>query len=438
MTTKQIWTGIALGAALSVAPALAANANTDTTGGNPTFYKEVLPLLQQNCQTCHRPAGLNLGGMIAPMPLVTYDDTRPWAKAIAKAVESREMPPWDASPKYHGVFLNERTLTDAEIATIVQWAKNGAPEGSAADAPPPLQWPTQEWSIGEPDLVLRLAEPYPVTDDLRDLNINLPAEEVKIDEDKYITAIEYKPDSTAVHHIIGFAVLPNETGDGPGGMQMLSGIAPGSDPSDFPAGYGIFLPKGSKIIFQMHYHKEPGPGTAVYDQSSVAMRFAKAPVQRLYVSAVGDPSKMYLPANTKDVRITSEERFDKSITIMGLLPHMHYRGDSSLYVAKLPDGTEKEFLEVPTYDFNWQTRYKFREHLVLPAGTTVAVTMGYDNTADNPGNPDPNAEVKWGESTDDEMNLGFMYWAYTNPAEDDGGPTRSRRRDAAPAESGSG
>jgi hypothetical protein len=112
---------------------------------------------------------------------------------------------------------------------------------------------------------------------------------------------------------------------------------------------------------------------------------------------------------------------------MGLLPHMHYRGDYSLYVAKLPDGSEKEFLEVPQYDFNWQTRYKFREHLVLPAGTTIAVTMGYDNTADNLDNPDPNAEVSWGDSTDDEMNLGFLYWAYTNASEDDGGPTRFRR-----------
>jgi mono/diheme cytochrome c family protein len=419
-----------LGVTLAVAPALASNANTDTTTTTPTFYKDVLPLLQQNCQTCHRPSGLNLGGMIAPMPLVTYNDSRPWAKSIAKSVENREMPPWHAAPQYHGVFLNERSLDDAQIATIVSWAKAGAPAGSEADAPPPLEWPSSEWSLGQPDLVLKLAEPFHVKDDLRDLNINLPAQEVLIDEDKYITAIEYKPDTTAVHHIIGFAVLPNETGDGPGGMQMLSGIAPGSDPSDFPAGYGILLPKGSKIIFQMHYHKEPGPGTEVWDQSSVAMKFADKPVQRLYVSAVGDRSKMYLPANAKDVRITSEERFDKSITLMGLLPHMHYRGDYSLYVAKLPDGTEKEFLEVPSYDFNWQTRYKFREHLVLPAGTTVAVTMGYDNTADNPNNPDPNAEVGWGDSTDDEMNLGFMYWAYTNPADDDGGPTRFRRRPA--------
>jgi mono/diheme cytochrome c family protein len=417
----------AMGVALSVVPALANNAKTDTANAAPTFYKDVLPVLQQNCQTCHRPSGLNLGGMIAPMPLVTYADTRPWAKAIAKAVEERAMPPWHAAPQFHGVFLNERTLTDAQIGTVVSWAKAGAPAGDEADAPPDLSWPSSEWSLGQPDLVLKLAEPFHVNDDLRDLNINLPAEEVKIDEDKYITSIEYKPATTAVHHIIGFAVLPNETGDGPGGMQMLSGIAPGSDPSDFPKGYGIFLPKGSKIIFQMHYHKEPGPGTEVWDQSSVAMKFADEPVQRLYVSAVGDRSKMYLPANTKDVMITSEEKFDKSITIMGLLPHMHYRGDYSLYVAKLPDGTEKEFLEVPQYDFNWQTRYKFREHLVLPAGTTIAVTMGYDNTAENPNNPDPNAEVKWGDSTDDEMNLGFLYWAYTNASEDDGGPTRFRR-----------
>jgi hypothetical protein len=259
-----------------------------------------------------------------------------------------------------------------------------------------------------------------------------------LEEDRYVTAIEYKPDSSAVHHIIGFAVLPGQEGRMSGGVQMLAGIAPGSEPSEFPEGYGIQLPKGAKLIFQMHYHKEAGPGTAVYDRSSVAMTFAKEPVRQLHVSAVGDPRKMYLPANQKDLFITSEQTFDKGITVMGLLPHMHYRGAYSRYVAKLPDGSEKEFLEVPNYDFNWQTRYRFREFLDLPAGTTVAVTMGYDNTAENPNNPDPTAEVKWGDSTDDEMNLGWMYWAYTDPADDQGEPTNpfGRRRGEAASESG--
>ena len=391
----------------------------DTTGASPTFYKDVLPILQQNCQTCHRPAGLNLGGMIAPMPLQTYDEVRPWAKAIARSVKNREMPPWHASHEFNGTFSNERTLADAEIDTLVDWVASGAARGDHSDAPPAIEWPKTDWSIGDPDLILSLKEPYHVQDDLVDLNIILPAEDVPagvLDEDKYIVAAEYKPATTAVHHIIGFAVTPAEDGGRPGFLR-LPGIAPGAEPSEFPPGYGIRLPMGSKIMLQMHYHKEAGPGTETFDQSTVAFKFADQPVQEMYVSSVGDPRKMYLPANTKDHFIVEEETLAQDITIMSLLPHMHYRGAYSKYVAKLPDGAEHTFLEVPRYDFNWQTRYRFTEHLKLPAGTRIEVTMGYDNTADNPNNPDPNADVKWGDSTDDEMNLGFFYWAFSDPSQ---------------------
>ena len=271
-------------------------------------------------------------------------------------------------------------------------------------------------------MILSLMEPYHVEDDLLDRNIVLPAQDVPagvLDEDQYIVATEYKPATTAVHHIISFAITPAENGGRPGFVR-LPGIAPGAEPSQFPAGYGMRLPKGSKIMLQMHYHKEPGPGTAVYDQSTVAYKFADQPVQPMYVSSVGDPRKMYLPANTKDLFITQEETLAKGITIMSLLPHMHYRGSYSKYVATLPDGSANELLEVPSYDFNWQTRYRFEEHLQLPAGTKIKVTMGYDNTADNPNNPDPTVDVNWGDRTNDEMNLGFFYWAYTEPQSSDG------------------
>lgn len=424
---------LALVSALTALPLAAATAaETDPAGTmEPTFYKEVLPILQENCQTCHRPAGLNLGGMIAPMPLITYAETRPWAKSIARSVAAREMPPWDAAEHYNGVFDNERTLEQSEIDTLVAWATSGAGAGEPADAPAPLEWPATEWYIGEPDVVLTLAEPFHVDDDLRDLNINLPAQDIPLEiltEDRYVTAIEYKPATTAVHHIIGFAVLPGGDGSMNGGVQMLAGIAPGAEASQFPPGYGIKIPKGSKMMLQMHYHKEPGPGTEVWDQSSVAIKFADGPVKPMHVSSIGDPRKMYVPANTKDHFITTEQTFDRGITIMGLLPHMHYRGTYSKYVAKLPDGSESEFLEVPNYDFNWQTRYRFKEFLELPAGTTIAVTMGYDNTSGNPNNPDPNSDVKWGDSTDEEMNLGFMYWAFTDQEDETGHGTTPFRR----------
>lgn len=422
--TKQTFLTLSIGtialALLVAAPALGGKSTADQDGAAPTFYKNILPILQDNCQTCHRPAGLNLGGMIAPMSFMSYQEVRPWAKSIARVVESREMPPWHAGAEYAGIFLNERTLSDDEIASVVRWARSGARAGDQADAPPSVEWTESEWAMGEPDLVISLAEPFHVKDDIEDLNINLSVDITPemLPEDKYVVAMEYKPGSEVVHHIIGFTIQPGKNSRMD--YKMLGGIAPGTEPAFFPEGYGVKLFAGSKFIFQMHYHKEPGAGTGVYDQSSVAFKFADTEVQPLHITAVGNPREMYLPANTKDVFITSSQEFEKPISIVSLLPHMHLRGVYSKYVAVLPNGTRQEFLEVPQYDFNWQTGYRFKDHLELPAGTTIEVTMGYDNTADNPGNPDPSIDVKWGDATTDEMNLGWMTWAYTDPADEDG------------------
>lgn len=394
----------------------AGTAARDTSGSPPTFYREVLPIVQQNCQGCHRPAGLNLGGMIAPMPFVTYEDVRPWAKSIARVVADQEMPPWHAAAEYRGVFKNERVLEAEEIDTLVRWARAGAPAGETGDAPAPIDWPETSWSIGEPDLIVQLAEPFHVDNDLEDLNIDLTVDITadQLAEDRYITALEFKPGSTAVHHIIGFVVVPGE-----GGPQMLGGIAPGTQPTVLPEGYGVKLNAGSRFIFQMHYHKEPGPGTETWDRSAVGIKFAERPVTRLHITPVGDPRKLYVPANSKDVLITSEDVVPRDVVIVSFLPHMHLRGSYAKYVAFLPDGTERELLEVPKYDFNWQTSYELAEHLKLPAGTRMQVTCGYDNTAGNPNNPDPNVEVRWGNATTDEMNLGWMTWAWQDGDDSD-------------------
>jgi len=414
--TRKILT-VTLSGLLCASMILAASpAARDADASSPTFYKDVLPILQDNCQSCHRSAGLNLGGMIAPMSFGTYKEVRPWAKSMARVVSSGEMPPWHASSEYNGVFHNERVLSDDEINTIVRWARAGARAGDASDAPPPLGWPESTWAIGEPDLILQLEEPFHVEDDLEDLNIDLmtAVKEGSVSEDRYITAIEFKPGSTAVHHIIGYTIAPGEAGP-----QMLGGIAPGTQPNLFPEGYGVKMYAGSKFLFQMHYHKEPGPGTEAWDRSSVGIKFADKPVKRLHITPVGDPRKLYVPANTKDVYITSDDVVPRDVTIIALLPHMHLRGSYAKYTAFLPDGTQKDFLEVPKYDFNWQTSYEFTDYLELPAGTRIEVTCGYDNTADNPNNPDPTVDVKWGDATTDEMNLGWMTWAWKDGDDSD-------------------
>ncbi|MBI1784129.1 hypothetical protein HYR69_03215, partial [Candidatus Sumerlaeota bacterium] len=384
----------------------------------PTFYKDVLPVLQKNCQDCHRPEGTNLGGTVAPMSLVTYEDVRPWAKSVAKMVKDKSMPPWHASEAFHGVFRNERTLTDAQISTIGDWVSAGAPAGDPKEGPPPIEWPKSSWSIGTPDLVLSFEKPYLVKDEVEDVNTNIIVSlgPDKLPEDKYITAYEFKPGSSVVHHVLGFVQPPKETGES---FQMIGGIAPGSQPAKYVDGYGVKLHANSKFVFQMHYHKEKGPGTAKEDITSVAFKFADKPVHRMYVEAIGDPQRLAVPAGAEDYKIMSRRQWDRDFIVMGYVPHMHLRGVYSRYDAVYPDGKRETVLETPKWNFNWQMPYEYPEAKRFPAGTILEVTMGYNNSASNKDNPDPNEDLVFGPATTDEMNLGWLTWGYAEPTDRD-------------------
>ena len=208
------------------------HAETNEIASQPTFYRDILPVLQENCQDCHRPNGANMGGMVAPMAFETYAETRPWAKAMAREVASRGMPPWHASPAQHGLFKNERTLTQSEIDLIVAWAKTGAKRGNPADAPIRVARDTSvDWTIGKPDVIFRFDDPYFVNDDVEDEYVYLETTmtDELLPEDRFIKAIEFRPGSSAVHHII---TVP------------LGGIAPGNEATVYPEGVGALLKKG--------------------------------------------------------------------------------------------------------------------------------------------------------------------------------------------------
>ncbi|HUP23302.1 MAG TPA: hypothetical protein VNB06_10230 [Thermoanaerobaculia bacterium] len=393
--------------ALAAAPALAASSSTTEAKdqGSVTFYEDVLPILQGSCQTCHRPNGANLGGMVAPMAFTSYDETRPWAKSIAQKVAAREMPPWHASPAQAGVFENERTLTDAEIATIVSWTKAGAPAGDAGKAPLPRQWPNVEgWQIGEPDLVLSIPEKYLVGDEIEDHYITFETEITTdvLPEPRWARAIEFRPGSSVVHHIIA---LP------------LGGVAPGNDPTIHREGYGTLIKPGQVIRWQMHYHKEAGPGTAVWDLSQVALRFYPEGYQPTHVVQNAPLGNMWFEIPAGDPNYSSQVSYtlERDSRIVSLLPHAHVRGKGATYVAHYPDGTRETLLEVPEYDFNWQTTYRFREEKLVPAGTRIELVMSWDNSADNPNNPNPNEIVTFGQPTTSEMMFGFMDFTDAEP-----------------------
>ena len=389
---------------LLAVPATAAN-NADAEQAPVTYYKDVLPLVQENCQTCHRENGANLGGMVAPMAFMTYAETRPWAKSIARKVEAREMPPWHASPDQAGVFENERTLTDAEITTFVRWAKTGAAAGDAADAPEAREFATSEgWLIGVPDLVVEMPEKYLVADDIEDHYIHFESliTEEMLPEPRWVQAVEFRPGSSAVHHIIA---------------PPLGGIAPGNDPTIYREGYGTLLKPNTKVTWQMHYHKEPGEGTKVWDQSRAAIRFYPQGYEPTHVIQSAPMGNLWfeIPAGDPDYTSQVAYTFERDSKIVGLLPHAHLRGKSAKYVAYYPDGEQEVLLEVPSYDFNWQTTYRFREEKAIPAGTQVELTMSWDNSTGNPHNPDATKTVAFGQPTTDEMMFGFM--AFTDAEE---------------------
>ncbi len=417
---RSLFLCVLFGLLLSAAGFAAAN---DATSGTPTFYADVLPILQNNCQVCHRSNGANLGGMVAPMAFTSYQEARPWARAIARQVEARTMPPWHASSEHAGTFANERTLAETEIATLVRWAKTGAVAGDAADAPPLREWPANSgWTIGEPDLVIDFGERYFVEDDVEDQYITFTSTITAemMPEARWLRSVEFRPGSSVVHHIIA---------------RPLGGIAPGNDPTTFNEGYGTLLEPDTEVSWQMHYHKEPGEGTGAWDKSSAALQFypiGYTPDFRVLNNPLAR-TDFEIPPGDANYTSTVSTTFDRDSVLLGYTPHMHLRGKSARYVAKYPDGTEEVLLNVPRYDFNWQTHYEYPAGgKSIPAGTEIELTMTWDNSADNVSNPDPTATVHFGRPTTAEMMFGFVSYAdaepgYVPPARSSRDPERLKK-----------
>lgn len=415
---RSIARALAVLALVTTVPLSAATVGNEDTGDRrPTFTADVLPILQENCQVCHRSQALGVSGMVAPMPLLTYEDVRPWAKSIARVVQEKVMPPWSASEHFRGVFENERYLTDEEVATLVRWSRTGAAAGDAADAPPPVEFPEKEWWLGEPDLVLPLPEPIWVGDEVEDWQpmVQIPLTAEMLPEDRWLKAIECKPGSGVVHHIVVYAQgegLGRDRGEaGVGGN--LGGLAPGAQPDMLREGYGILLKKSSTLAISMHYHKEPGPGTGVYDQSVIGLHFYPegTPAKNVQISPIGNLG-FEIPPGHPSWQVGMSRTFDRPVTLLSMLPHMHFRGAAARYVAYYPDGREEVLLDVPRYDYAWQHSYRFVEPRQLPAGSRIDVTMWFDNSVENPANPDPMRAVRFGGPTTDEMALGWLYYTF--------------------------
>ncbi len=399
-------------------------ANAEAPAGPVTFNKDVLPIFQKNCQECHRPSGTNLSGMVAPMSLTSYEEARPWAKAIVTAVTTKKMPPWFASEAQHGQFEMERGLTQDEIDTIVKWAETGARRGDPQDAPEPIAFASSEgWVMGEPDIVIPLPEPYWVADEVEDIqpSFDLILTEDMLSEDKWIKWIEFRPGCKIIHHG-GASTQPLDAEGNPivdpisGGK--LIGTAQGDGPDVWPEGFGKLVRKGSRFTFNIHYNKEPGPGTGVWDRSMIAIKWQTTPVKHVVRSAGVSSRGWEIPPYTANWTVGAAKTFDDDSYIINMMPHMHWRGAKAKYELIYPDGTRETLLDVPGYNFAWQLTYTYKEPKFAPAGSRLEVTMVYDNSAENAYIDDPERPIAFGSMTKDEMNIGWTEYANAHPIDD--------------------
>ncbi|MBI1784832.1 thiol-disulfide isomerase, partial [Candidatus Sumerlaeota bacterium] len=361
----------------------------------PTYNKDIAPIFFSKCVGCHRP------GEAAPMTLLTYQETRPWVKSIKNSVVKRDMPPWDANPE-HGKWVNDISLTEGQIATIAKWVDSGAPEGNTSDLPPAPEF-KDGWQLGTPDYVIDMPEvDVPATGNDYFPNLDLSLD---IPEKHWVRAVEVRPGNRDVlHHIVLFTSGLGMASAG-GTFDALAVWAVGTGPVVYPEGSGRWVNPKMHLTANMHYHPN---GTAQKDKTQVALYFGKGEIQKEISSAIAGELNFKIPPNTDNYTLKSTYYVNQDINVISLFPHMHMRGKHMTFVAKYPDGTEKTLLDVPKYDFNWQWFYYPAEKLTLPADTEIEITGIYDNTSNNPNNPDPNATLTFGEQSQDEMMFGFL------------------------------
>lgn len=388
--------------------------------GTPTFNKDVLPILQNHCQECHRP------GEIAPMPLLTYQQARPWAKAIKASVLGKKMPPWPADSRW-GHFANDRSLTKEQQEILAAWADTGATEGSAADKPQDRTW-VEGWNITKPDLVVKMPKAFhmPAKGEVEYQYMVVPT---GFTEDKWVQMAEVRPsDRGVVHHAVifirepgnpwlkeakpGEVFVPTVKSDGQrfgntvgGGNDILTIYTPGMVPDIWKPGMAKQIKAGSDIIFQMHYTAN---GKESDDQTSIGIVFAKEPPKERVITLGAVNNRFTIPPGDPNYKVEAVAPMVNEGTLLSLFPHMHLRGKSMAYEIIHSSGETEKILELVHYDLNWQLSYKLAQPIKLEPGSKLHVTAWFDNSANNPANPDPTKAVTWGEQSWEEMMIGFF------------------------------
>ena len=418
----------------------------------PTFDKDVAPIFYQHCVGCHRPND------IAPMSLLTYKEARPWAAALRQAVVMRKMPPWFADPHY-GKFANDPRLTDAQIEIVTEWVKQGAPEGNAADLPPQPTF-NDNWKIGKPDAIVDIGQDYKVEKrEVPDEYIYFTVDP-HFTKDVWVKAVELRPGNRrVVHHahvwidtpskprlsepdakptqnyqykdefglahiradapVIQNGCLTEDGGNLPGralndGLGPLGSYLPGKSPDVYPEGTAKLIPAGSKLRFQVHYNNTLA--TAQTDRTQVGFIFAENPPQHPLWRVDSSAYLFVILPGESNQEVSNCTTFKKDVFLMSYVAHMHFRGKDMRFELQRPDGSRETLLFVPRYSFAWQQIYRLKDPVPARKGDRLIVTAHFDNSANNPWNPDPTKTIRWGEPSTAEMMDGWVEYIDATPA----------------------
>ncbi len=352
------------------------------------------------------------------MPFLTYEQTRPWAKAIREQVTARTMPPWFADPNY-GHFANDRSLSPAQISTLAAWAGSGAPAGDPRDAPPPREWP-DGWNIGAPDQVFEMPTAFsiPAKSPVSYQYLILPTH---FTEDRWVQKVEVRPSSrSSVHHAVVYLREPGSKwlagqpedkmfsvplSEGFTTSDLLMVYTPGNSFDQWPAGIAKRIKAGSDLVLQMHYTAN---GRAAEDRTRIGIVFAKEPPKQAVLSLQMSNDRFVIPPGDPNYRVQVSGTLPNDALLISMFPHMHLRGKAFEYLITEPNGHVETLLKVSHYDFQWQLNYKLATPRPLKAGTHLTWVGYFDNSANNPSNPDPTAEVRYGEQSWEEMMIGFF------------------------------
>ncbi len=377
----------------------------------PTFYEDALPVFAANCAACHQPNGPSVGGITAPMSLLDYQQAKIWAPLIKQALQTGYMPPWGAHERHRGEFKGERYIDAKDKALLIAWVDGGALPGdpqqanaasATVAASSHTELPESGWWIGEPDLTVGFERPVFVDDAVEDWQptIAMQIPEGAHTEPRWISQAELVPGGPWVHHIVS--------------SHMGVGV-PGRGPFTYPEGWGVLMPEDPFITVNMHYHKTPGEGSGVYDNTRAGFVFYEDGdvIDHVVETNLLPHSGWTIPPGDPNFKVSNTHAVEEDIYLLSMGPHMHYRGKAMRYELEYPDGERETLLWVPDYDFNWQFLYEYEEPKFIPAGSTLHMSWWFDNSEANRFNPDPQAAVEYGPATTDEMANARIYYAPT-------------------------